>query len=67
MSLQGEFAIAGLRLGVPVVIGAVVGGFGLYFAVDAACKSFQESPWISGVVGALAGSGVGFMVSQMIR
>lgn len=54
------------RIGVPVAAGAVLGGVGLYLATDAACKSFKESPWLSGVIGALAGAGGGFLVSQVL-
>ncbi len=62
-----EIAIAGMRIGIPVIVGGVVGGAGLYYAVDAACSSFRERPWLSGLVGALAGMGAGFFVSQMLK
>lgn len=64
--MSQQLAIFGVQIGIPVIAGGLVGGLGLYFAVDATCKSFQENPWISGVVGALAGMGAGFVVSQII-
>ena len=65
--LQTELAVAGMRVGVPVVLGGVVGGIGMYVAVDAACKSFRDNPWISAAVGTLAGMGVGFVFYQFIK
>jgi len=62
MSLQ----LLAARIGIPVALGAVVGGVGLYMAVDAVCKSFNQSPWTAGIVGALAGAGGGFFVSQVL-
>lgn len=63
MSLQATIA----RIGIPVIAGALLGGVGMYLAVDTACKSFQENPWISAVVGGLAGAGGGYMVSTLIN
>ncbi len=54
------------RIGVPIILGGAIGGVGMYMAVDAVCKSFKESPWISGVVGAMAGGGAAYFVSTIL-
>lgn len=54
------------KIGVPIVVGGVIGGVGMYMAVDAVCKSFKESPWISGVVGAMAGGGAAYFLFVVV-
>jgi len=54
------------RIGAPVLIGAAVGGIAMYVAVDLACKSFKDNPWIAAAVGALAGGGAGYAVSRAL-
>lgn len=53
-------------IGTPALLGGVIGGLGMYYGVEATCKSFKQKPWIAGLVGTLTGVGGGFLISYFV-
>jgi hypothetical protein len=64
--MSAQIAARVFAIGTPAVVGGLLGGFGMYYGVDAVCQSFNKHPWISGLVGALTGVGAGFLLSFYI-
>lgn len=51
-------------IGIPVAIGGVVGGLGVWWLEDMVANEIKQRSWVLPLFGALAGAGIGFMIKD---